>query len=102
MRDDKMLWDYLDEESDALLLELRERVEKDGFHKAMPEETPDTLALNLLVMTQVKLLVLMCERAGHPSPTIAFMDVLLPQIVHVLNYYTLQSAEKKETGRGLS
>lgn len=92
---DNILWDYLDEESDALLLELRERVEKDGFTRAMPTEGPDTLTLNLLIMLQVKLLVLMCERVGHPSPPRAFMDVVLPQQIDMLKHFVVRQARNK-------
>lgn len=95
MRDDKMLWDYLDEESDELLLELRERVEKDGFTKAMPTEGPDTLTLNLLIMLQMKLLILMCERVGHPSPPRAYMDVVLPQQIDMLKHFVVRQARNK-------
>lgn len=95
---DHILWEYLDEESDALLLELRERVEKDGFTKAMPTEGPDTLTLNLLIMLQMKLLVLMCERVGHPSPPRAYMDVVLPQQIDMLRHFVVRQA-RGETRR---
>lgn len=91
-RRDQVLWDYLDEESDTLLLELRERVEKDGFTKAMPTEGPDTLTMNLLIMLQMKLLILMCERVGHPSPPRAYMDVVLPQQIDMLKHFVVRQA----------
>lgn len=89
---DHILWGYLDEESDALLLELRERVEKDGFTKAMPTEGPDTLTLNLLIMLKVKLLILMCERVGHPNAARAYMDVVLPQEIDMLRHFVVRQA----------
>jgi hypothetical protein len=92
---DHILWEYLDEESDALLLELRERVEKDGFTKAMPTEGPDTLTLNLLIMLQMKLLILMCERVGHPSPPRAYMDVVLPQQIDMLKHFVIRQARQQ-------
>lgn len=87
-----ILWEYLDEESDELLLELRERVEKDGFTKAMPTESPDALTLNLLIILQMKLFILMCERVGHPSPPKAFMDVVLPQQIDILKHFVVRQA----------
>src|SRR5690606_37354914 len=94
-RRDQVLWDYLDEESDALLLELRERVEKDGFTQAMPTDGPDTLTMNLLIMLKAKLLVLMCERVGHPSPPRAYMDVVLPQEIDMLKHFVVRQARNK-------
>lgn len=92
---DHILWEYIDEESDALLLELRERVEKDGFTKAMPTEGPDTLTMNLLIMLQMKLLVLMCERVGHPNAARAYMDVVLPQQIDMLRHFVVRQARNK-------
>jgi hypothetical protein len=90
-----ILWRYLDEESDALLLELRERVEKDGFTKAMPTESPDALTLNLLIILKAKLLILMCERVGHPNAAKAYMDVVLPQEIDILKHFIVRQARQQ-------
>lgn len=92
---DHILWEYLDEESDALLLELRERVEKDGFTKAMPTDGPDTLTMNLLIMLKAKLLILMCERVGHPNAARAYMDVVLPQEIDMLKHFIIRQARQQ-------
>lgn len=90
-----ILWEYLDEESDELLLELRERVEKDGFTKAMPTESPDALTLNLLIMLKAKLFILMCERVGHPNAAKAYMDIVLPQEIDILKHFIIRQARNK-------
>lgn len=90
-----ILWEYLDEESDELLLELRERVEKDGFTKAMPTKSPDALTLNLLIMLKAKLFILMCERVGHPNAAKAYMDIVLPQEIDILKHFIIRQARNK-------
>lgn len=93
----ELLWEYINEESDSLLVELRERIDKDGFHQAMPNKMDGTtdLLMNISIALHVKVLIMACESAGHPIPTLAFKKVSLPQQLRILNYYSVKMWEKQ-------
>lgn len=63
----KMLWAYVQEESDDLILEVKQRVENDDFDQ-LADGDSDVVASMILSLSMLKVLALMCERSGTSMP----------------------------------
>lgn len=72
MTTESVLRDYVDEESDDLLLDLQKKVEGDGYSSAGVSQ--EALMLEILAHAQVKVLAIMCERTGHSNLALAYMQ----------------------------
>lgn len=83
----KMLWAYVQEESDELILETKNKVEADNFEQLANGDS-DVVASMILSLAMLKVLALMCERSGSSMP-----DMYLKMAAghsEVLKMYVLQ------------
>lgn len=68
--------DYINTESDELIVQLKEAIEGDGYtrndHKPCAAEH---LALKVLSMAMVKTLAIVCENTNHPSLPLAYLQL---------------------------
>jgi len=63
----KMLWAYVQEESNDLILRVKHQVEVDGFDKCAGGDS-DIVASMILSLAMLKVLAIMCERTGSSMP----------------------------------
>ena len=85
--DENILWEYVQQESDALLLDIQEKVENDGFAKAARGDS-DCVATMIMAAANLKMLVLMAEKGNLSLPG-AFMAATTTQ-VELLKLYVLE------------
>lgn len=87
--EENLLWEYIDEESDVMLLKIKETVENDGYSKAAGDDV-EVVASLLLSATVLKMVAVMCERdGGKKSLHDLYMDVVKGQ-VELLKMYVVQ------------
>lgn len=88
---EKMLWQYIDQESDELVLEIQERVSRDGFCASMPdsESAPEAIAMKIMSSAMVKTLALLTEKLGHPNIGLAYLQ-LVPMHVDLIKELTIK------------
>jgi hypothetical protein len=84
-----ILRDYVDEESDELMLTLKGRTDGDGYLASGASQ--ESLMLEILANTQVKVLAIMCERAGHSNLALAYVQTQ-GVVGDVVRRYTLKGA----------
>lgn len=88
-------WQYLEEESNELLLRVLQDVEKDGFAGVLVREdvAVETLTLKLVSMTMVKCLALLMEKLGHDNLPMAYMQATTMH-VELVKYYMMKQSER--------
>lgn len=87
---EKVLWDYIEEESDELLLKLVENVERDGFDKmAAGNLATETVAIKIISAALVKLLQVMCEKESGPNLAVAYLQ-LSPMHAELVKLYLMK------------
>ena len=98
---EKILWDYIEEESNALLLDLKHKIEFDGFKDLHENDkyTVETVALKILAHTNMKFLSLLTEKMGHPNIALAYMEYV-PMHTELIKMYVIKEihsqAERKK------
>lgn len=97
---EKILFDYIEEESNALLLELKHKIEFDGFKDLHDRDcyNVETLAIKILAHTHVKFLSLLTEKMGHPNIALAYMEYV-PMHVELLKMYVIKEIEAQARGK---
>lgn len=73
---EKIMWDYIDEESNDLLLEVSQRVAADGFEKLMVDDRTgaEVLSFKILSQAMIKQLAIMTEKIDHPNLAMAYIQ----------------------------
>jgi hypothetical protein len=71
---DKILWDYIDEESNDLLLRLNQEIKDDGFTGSGKSE--EVIAMKVLSAAMIKTLAITCEKINHPCLATAYMQTI--------------------------
>lgn len=95
-----ILWDYIDEESNDLLLEIAKRVKDDGFSAAveapiaMHDAAEELLGLKIVSQTMVKQLALLAEKIDHPDLVQAYMTIV-PLHVGMIKYLMMIQARQE-------
>lgn len=84
---DNILWDYVEQESDDLLLELRDRVERDGFAAAADGDV-ELVSMMVLSTVSMKNLALTCENLGTDLSE-KYMELVRGQ-VELLKLYVMK------------
>lgn len=76
--EEKMLWDYVDEESSDLALKVMADVEHDGFNRGTVDERVATelVAIKVLSAATIKTLALLVEKVNHPDLVGAYMQMV--------------------------
>lgn len=94
--EERMLWDYIEEESSELVLRTLECVELDGFHKSQPNENSavETVAMKVLSAAFVKTLALLVEKMNHPSLAMAYMQTI-PMHVELIKGLTIKELRQQ-------
>lgn len=94
--EERMLWEYIEEESSELVLRTLECVEIDGFHKSHPSEdhAVETVAMKVLSAAFIKTLALLVEKTGYPSLAMAYMQTV-PMHVELIKAYTIKELRQK-------
>lgn len=88
--DESLLWGYIDEESDALMLELKRRVEVDGFKDpATQDHATETIVLKVLAATQIKVLAMLTEKMNHPNIAMAYLQIV-PLQTELIKLYLMK------------
>lgn len=66
--DTHMLADYVDDESNDLLLEIQERVEKDNFFREQNDQSisHETVSIAILSQTMIKMLAILSDKKDVP------------------------------------
>lgn len=98
---DRILWEYVDLESDELLLEVAARVAADGFSQASGERlavADEVLALKVLTSATVKQLAILVEKINHPSLVLAYVQ-MLPMVVDMVKYLEMRRMRDDEPAR---
>lgn len=74
----EVLDDYVETESDDLVLKVLEQVKNDGFSRALDDEENgvEMVALKVLSQAMIKCLALMTEKMNHPSLAMAYMQIV--------------------------
>ena len=68
--------DYIETESDELIVQLKEAIEGDGFIRDDPKPcAAEHLALKVLSLAMIKTLSIVCENTNHPSIPLAFLQL---------------------------
>lgn len=82
---EKMIWDYIEEESNELVLKVQEMVAQDGFTASMPDQrsAPETLALKIMSAAMVKTLAILVEKLGHTNLAMAYMQTVPMHVEYV-------------------
>lgn len=88
---ERILWEYLDEESDELILRLRDNVVVDGFAS---EDNTETVVLKMLAHATMKVIAIMCEKTEHPSIGLAYMQTI-PMVTELVKFYVLKDARQR-------
>lgn len=88
---ERTLWDYIEEESDELMIYVRDCIVKDGFDKALEGSimSPETLSLKVLSHAMIKTLAILVEKTNHPSLARAYLD-LAPMHSELIKIYLLK------------
>lgn len=81
--------DYVDEESDELILSLKGKTDGDGYLSAGVSQ--ESLMLEILAHAQVKVLAIMCERSGHTNLALAYVQTQ-GTTAEAVKRYTLKGA----------
>lgn len=91
---ERTLWDYIDEESNDLMILVRDNIVTDGYDQAMEGSmlSPETLSLKVLSHAMIKTLAMLVEKTGHPSLARAYLE-LAPMHSELIKLYLLK--EKK-------
>jgi hypothetical protein len=92
--EEKMLWDYIDEESNDMLLNLVKHIEADGYDKAPASSGTEAVALKILSAAIVKTLAIATEKHGNYDLVKAYMD-MVPMHVELIKVYTFKSLERQ-------
>lgn len=85
------LWNYIDEESDVLLVKMRDMVKQDGFQAGIPDEMTgvETIALKILSAAMIKTLAVICESRSRHDLMQAYME-MAPMHAELLKEYMLR------------
>jgi hypothetical protein len=92
-RAEQDLWNYIDEESDVLLIKMRDMVRHDGFHVTVEDEAvaAETIALKVLSAAMIKTLAVMCEAKSRHDLMQAYVE-MAPMHADLLKEYMLKEA----------
>lgn len=88
-----MLWEYIDDESNELMLRMRSQVAADGFHKMSREKNTavETLSLKIISAAMIKTLAVMCEERGHMNVMQAYIH-MAPMHADLMKSFLLKEA----------
>lgn len=96
---EKIMYDYIDEESNELLLEVAQRVAADGYEKLMTDDRTgaEVLAFKILSQAMIKQLALMTEKIDHPNLAMAYIQVA-PMHATYVQELLIQGMKQKAAG----
>jgi hypothetical protein len=91
--EEQMLWDYVEDESNELLLTMGKNVEADGYDRAPGPASVDDVVLKVLSAAIVKTLAVATERVGNYDLATAYMK-MVPMHVELIKVYTFRALER--------
>ena len=91
--EEQMLWDYVEDESNELLLRMVDNVVCDGYNKGSGASSAEMVALKILSAAIVKTLAVATERLGNYDLATAYMD-MVPMHVELIKVYTFRAMER--------
>lgn len=89
-----MLWDYVEDQSNEMLLTMMRHIELDGYDKAAGASGTEMVALKILSAAIVKTLAVATERLGNYDLATAYMD-MVPMHVELIKVYTFRALERE-------
>jgi hypothetical protein len=94
--EEQVLWDYIEQESDELLLAIVKNIREDGFDKSVPDPVTgvENVALKILSASIVKMLALATEKTGRLDLAKAYME-MVPMHVELIKVYTFRALERE-------
>lgn len=90
--EDKILWDYIDEESNYLLLRLNQGIKTDGYARAGASE--EAIAMKVLSAAMIKTLAITCEKINHPCLATAYMQTI-PMHTELIKIFLMKQVGRK-------
>lgn len=92
---EKMLWDYIEDESNELFMRVVRNVREDGFGAEDPERHgPEVVALKVVSAAMVKLLAITSEERGVTDIVKAYMD-MVPLHAELIKVYAFRALERE-------
>ncbi len=92
--EEQILWDYIEDESNDMLLNMMKNISDDGYDKAVGSQGVEMVALKILSAAIVKVLAVATERVGNYDLATAYMD-MVPMHVELIKLYTFRALERE-------
>ncbi len=92
--EEQMLWDYVEDQSNEMLLTMTRNVEIDGYDRAAGASGTEMVVLKVLSAAIVKALAVATERVGNYDLASAYMD-MVPMHVELIKVYTFRAVERE-------
>ncbi len=95
-----MLWQYVEDESNEIVLTMMRNVEDDGYDRVSPGASgAETIVLKVLSAALLKMLALATERVGTTDLAGAYME-MVPMHVELIKVYTFRALEREIGSKG--
>jgi hypothetical protein len=93
--DEQILWEYMEDESNELVLSMIGNIENDGMDRLSPSSAgSETVALKILSAAMLKMLAITSERLGISDLPKAYLE-LVPIHVELIKLYTFRALERE-------
>lgn len=90
--EEQILWDYVDEESNDLILSMSRNVIEDGFDQV--PQGAEMVSLKIMSAAIVKMLAIATEKSGRLDLATAYME-MVPLHVELIKVYTFRALERE-------
>lgn len=91
--DENMVWQYVEDESNELVLSMLKNIEADGFDRVLSSGA-ETMAMKVLSAALVKFLAITIEKEGNMDLAGAYLQ-LVPLHVELIKIYTFRALERE-------
>lgn len=90
--EEQVLWDYIEQESDELILQMARNVSEDGFDRV--ESGPEIVTLKVMSAAIVKMLAIATEKTGRLDLATAYLE-MVPMHVELIKVYSFKALERQ-------
>lgn len=89
--DDQLMLEYIEEESNSLVLEIKSKIENDGYLNAAGSEiiNLEVVSLKIISMAMIKVLALAVEKLNHHNLAAAYLQ-LVPLHTELIKLYLIK------------
>lgn len=92
-REEQVLWDYIEQESDELVLQMSKNVADDGFDRV---DGPEIVTLKIMSAAVVKMLAIATEKTGRLDLATAYME-MVPMQIELIKVYSFKALERNKS-----